>query len=134
VNIEDHDDDIEIEAVDDELSPSDRRMLRAMASADSAHTGVVVLRVIAAVVAVSAVVGYALSVMEYEREDSGFMDGLSLAVPDRQQLAIFFASVSTPLAYAGLIFAASYLLSVYASRLDMDIVLADDDEADSATD
>lgn len=130
MELEDINDDNDVDAGDNELSPSDRRMLRAMATADSAHKGVVVLRVIAAVVTMSAIVGYALSVLEYNRGE--FVGGMNLRVPNRQQFALFLASVSTPLAFAGLIFAASYLVSVYASRLDMDIVLADEDDPGTA--
>jgi len=113
-------------------SPADRMMMRAIATADSARTGVIALRVIAAVVATAAVIGYALNVMEYTVNDGedGFFGGVS--VPDRKQLAVFLAGVSTPLAFAGLLVAASYLLSVYSSRLEMDIVLADEETPESA--
>ena len=106
------------------MSLADRRVLRAMSTADSAHTGVVVLRVLAALVTVAAIAGYALGALDYGRRAS---DGLG-GGRSRQQLEFFLIGVSTPLALTSVIFAASYLVGVYAARLDMDIVLANENE------
>lgn len=130
---EEFDGEVHVELIDDELrddlednlSPFDRRMVRALATADSARKGVVMLRVVAAVVAASAIVGVGLRVME--PSEPWMPEGDGYRFPDLQQFASFLAAVATPLAFAGMVLAASYLLSVYAARLDMDMVLADED-------
>ena len=107
-----------------ELSPADRQMVQALATVLSARKGVTVLRVVAAIVALTAVVGQGLNILD---SADSFED---LTISDRQLWASFLAGISVPLAFAGLILAASYLLEVYASRLDMDIVIAEQDEPD----
>lgn len=112
----------EIEIIDggaEVLTMWDRRMVAAIATATSARKGVLVLRIVAAVVATAAVVGDWMIVMDDNWSD--FASG-------RSQWGQFLSSVSVPVAFAGMVLAASYLLSVYAARLDMDIVLADDEE------
>jgi hypothetical protein len=116
----------------DDLSPWDRRVLAAMGTAQAARTGVVVLRVIAGVVAVASIVGNYLWVTSFDsRGSSG--DGLlgleSISVADRQQVGQFLTGVAAPLAFAGVLVAASYLLAVYAARLDLDVVRSDEDES-----
>ncbi|MGD9795507.1 MAG: hypothetical protein AB7V43_18740 [Acidimicrobiia bacterium] len=98
-----------------------------MATADSARLGVVILRVISVVVAVATVAGNTLTVLELG-SDGGFLS--RPGVVGRQQWGYFLTGIAGPLAFAGLILAASFVLAVYAARLDMDIVLAGDDNAD----
>lgn len=114
---------ISVETDKEPLSISDQRMLRAISSAQSARTGVTILQVLAAVVAVAAVVGSGLQVWAFGDDTSRYGDSLS----GRQAWAIFLSSVATPLAFAGLVLASSFILAVYSSRLEMDIVLADEE-------
>ncbi len=122
---------IELDPIDESaLTLWDRRMVSAISTANAARKGVVVLRVIAAVVALAALVGNALTVLEFDNafsDASGWQQG---GFPDRYQWGQLLGSVAGPWAFAGLIVAASYLLSVYAARLDMDIILADNEETD----
>ena len=93
--------------------------------ADSARTGVIVLRVIAAVVVAATVIGNFL--ITFGRND----DGSSLfddSTTDRFTVGQFLGSVATPLAIAGIVFGMSFMLAVAAARLDLDIVLADEQE------
>ncbi|MDO8363773.1 MAG: hypothetical protein Q7V88_12810 [Actinomycetota bacterium] len=114
-----------------ELSPSDRQMIRAMATAQSAQSAVGALRGFAVVAAIVVVVGQALSALDYvspQNRDSLFAD----PEPDRNQWAVFLTGISIPLVLVGLLVVASYVLAVYAARLDMDIVIAEQNEQDEA--
>ena len=88
---------------------------------DSARFGVVTLRLIAVGVALASGVGQLLAAMDRT-------DGPGYSFTSRQQWMVFLTGIAVPLAFAGLLVAASYLLAVYAARLDMDIVLADDND------
>jgi hypothetical protein len=114
------------------LLPWERRVVRSIVTANSARIGVVVLRVLAVVVVVASVVGELLYVWSFD--DTG---GSSLSpvddpgTPARLKWAVFLQGIASPLAFAGLVLAASFLVSVYAARLDLDIVQSDDDEFDA---
>lgn len=83
------------------------------------------------VAAIVVVVGQALSALDYvspQNRDSLFAD----PEPDRNQWAVFLTGISIPLVLVGLLVVASYVLAVYAARLDMDIVIAEQNEQDEA--
>ena len=105
-------------------TPWDRRVVGAMNVADSAKTGVVVLRVTAALVVAASLIGNYLYIFGRDLNDGASLDGSSL----RFNVGQFLGSVATPLAFAGIVFGMSFLLAVYAARLDLDIVLADEQE------
>jgi len=112
------------------LTMWDRRMVAAIQTANAARKGVKLLRVFAAVVVAIAAAAFWLAVF-YEPEQSGngaFGIVSDTRTPDRIQWAQFLSAMVTPVFYAALVVAASYLLAVYAARLDMDIILADDEE------
>jgi len=92
--------------------------------ADSARTGVIVLRVIAAVVVAATVIGNFL--ITFGRNDDG--SSLFEDSTDRFTVGQFLGGVATPLAIAGIVFGMSFMLAVAAARLDLDIVLADEQE------
>lgn len=112
-----------------ELLPSDRRV-RAMVTAESARHWAVVLRVVAALVALSAVVGRALYVLAIDSNDSSSPLLENQGTPLRVKWAVFLEGIARPLALAGLLLASSVVVCVYAARLDLDIVQSDDDEFD----
>ena len=115
------------EDVDDiKFTPWDRRVIAAIDVAHSARLGVLILRVLAAVVAIAAIVGTGLYTFS-DPESSGQVPSTPI---DRQTIGYFLAGISNPLAFAGVVFALSYLVQIAASRLDIDIVLSDEDETD----
>ncbi|MGZ4678874.1 MAG: hypothetical protein ACXV5U_08965 [Ilumatobacteraceae bacterium] len=111
------------------ISPWDRRVVRSLEVSESAARGVVALRVIAAVVAAATVVGNFLYV--FADDNGGASFGFS-NLTQRFRLGQFFASVATPLAFAGLVFGLSYLVEINSARLDLDIVLDDAEEIERA--
>jgi hypothetical protein len=112
------------------FTPWDRRVIAAIDVADGARRGVLFLRVAAAVIACAAVVGSALFIFS----DTTSQGVTYAATFDRQAVGRFLAGVANPLAFAGIVFALSYLVQISAARLDVDIVLADEDEPESAPD
>lgn len=116
---------------DDELTftSSDRDIITAINTARYGRRAVGAVRVGAVVVGLVATIGNALTALEYRTpstQDSLFAD----PTPDRQQWAVFLNGLATPLALALLVYAASFLLALYCSRLEMDIVIAEQDERD----
>lgn len=114
----------------DEIGPEkvtawDKRVIRSLEIANTAHVGVRVLRWIAALSAAASVVGTWLYV--YGQDDVGTDEIFDL--PDRLLLGQFLSNVATPLAFSGLVLGLSFLLAVHAARLDLDIVLADNEES-----
>ena len=107
---------------DEDLTPSDQRMIRAMNTADAAKVGVIVTRTVSVIAALAILIGEYLFVFE---DENAFFE----TAPNTQLWAQYLRDVASPLTFAGLLFGASYLLALYAARLDMDIVLADDDDA-----
>lgn len=80
-------------------------------------------------------VAYALSVLELRSttQNTGSGDGGLVmdanVLSTRQLWAVFLSGIAVPLAFAGLLIAASYVLAVYVARLEMDIdSVADNDE------
>ena len=84
---------------------------------------------IAAVVAAATLVGNYLYI--FAGDNGGGTFGFS-NLRQRFQLGQFFASVATPLAFAGLVFGLSYLVEINSARLDLDIVLDDVEETQRA--
>ena len=82
------------------------------------------LRVIAAIVVAATVIGNFLISFGRNDDESLFDDSTT----DRFTVGQFLGSVATPLAIAGIVFGMSFLLAVAAARLDLDIVLADEQE------
>lgn len=116
----------EAEADDIKFSPWDRRVISAISVAESARFGVLVLRVSAAVVAGFAIIGAALALFSDIESQ-----GVSFDQPvDRQTVGRFLAEIANPLAFAGIVLALSYLIQIAAARLDIDVVLSDEDESD----
>ncbi|MEN9647182.1 MAG: hypothetical protein RL238_3851 [Actinomycetota bacterium] len=109
----------------------DRRMIAAINVAHAARQGVMVLRVAAVVIALAAVIGTALVLFSDVSDAGGAMFETTI---DRQTVGQFLASIASPLAFAGIVLALSYVLQVAAARLDIDIVLADEDEAPEGSD
>ncbi len=120
------------DAIDDvQFTQWDRRMIAAMNVAHAARRGVVVLRVAAVVVALATVIGTALAVFSDVTDAGNIVFETSI---DRVTVGRFLANIASPLAFAGIVLALSYLLQVAAARLDIDIVLADEDEAADGSD
>ncbi len=111
------------------ISPWDRRVVRSLEIAESARRGVLALRVIAAVAAAATLVGNFLYI--FVDDNGGGTFGFS-NLTQRFRLGQFFASVATPLAFAGLVFGLSYLVEINSARLDLDIVLDDVEETQRA--
>lgn len=111
------------------FTPWEQRLVAAIQVAQGARVGVVILRVVAALAAGFALLGVALLV--FVQDDSGaiFGDG---GLTGRQQWGQFLQSVAAPLAFAGIVFGLSYVVEIAAARLDVDIVMADDDERGAA--
>lgn len=102
----------------------ERRVTRALETANTARKGVVILRVVAAVVAVASIVGNYL--YWYTRPE---VDGdLGFDTSEPWIFGQLLVSTGSGLAFAGIVFGLSSLLSVYAARLDLDIVLANEQE------
>ena len=75
-------------------------------------------------------VGHYLIVTDEAQLNNGDTSFGHVSIPHGYQLGQFLVGFATPLAYGGLVFGASCLLAVYAARLDLDIVLSDQDEAE----
>lgn len=111
------------------LTSWDRRVIRAVATADTARKAALLLRWVAGVIAVTGVVGYALlTVRDYGFEDSALG---SIETPDRYQVGTFLVGAMWSLGLAGVIVGVSFLVEIYASRLDLDIVDADESQSSS---
>lgn len=104
-------------------------MIAAIEVANGARRGVLILRIAAVVIAVAAVVGTALEAFS-DIPSGGAMIRREL---DRFTVGQFLAGIANPLAFAGIVFALSYVVQIAAARLDIDIVLADEDETSSTT-
>ena len=101
----------------------DRRVVRAMSVADSARNWAASVRVIGLLVIVGSLLGNYLLI--YRNDFEEFDDaGLSGSL----KLGQFLQQATFPVALGGVVLALSILVNVYASRLDLDIVLADNDE------
>jgi hypothetical protein len=77
------------------------------------------------------VIGTALAVFSDVTDAGNIVFETSI---DRVTVGRFLANIASPLAFAGIVLALSYLLQVAAARLDIDIVLADEDEAADGSD
>lgn len=122
--------DDDVEDGDVVLTSWDRRVVAAMDVASGARTGVLALRVVALVVALFAVVGNAFSYFA-DQQSQGRTYSVTVT---RQLFGTFLASIANPLAFAGVVFALSYIVQISAARLDLEIVLNDADEAGSGAD
>ena len=109
-----------------DLTPWDRRVVRAIATSESALKGVIVLRVAAAIVVLASVAGNYLTL--FGRDYGVDSDSFKPISRDRLTLGLFLGNIAVPLAFAAAVFGMSFILSVYAARLDLDIVLADQQE------
>ena len=121
-------------ASDPELTAWDRRMITAIGVVGAARKGATVARVVAIVVALGAVVGAAIfsfwsesfvASNDFGEVAAGWKFEFTL-----QGFGQFLFMTAAPLAFAGIVFVLSYAIDVAAARLDVDIVLADEDEAD----
>jgi hypothetical protein len=102
-----------------------------MDASASAKVGVVVLRVISGVSVAATLIGNYLYIFGRNEPDGAAFDTIT---SDRFTFGQFLASVATPLAFAGIVLALSFVVSIYAARLDLDIVLADEQEVESRGD
>jgi hypothetical protein len=125
------DGEVEVTAARPAMLPWERRVVRSIITANSARVGVVVLRVLAVVIAAAAVVGELLYVTAIDDRGGSSLSPIDdPGAPAKLKWAIFLQGIASPLAFAGLVLAASFLVAVYAARLDLDIVQADDEEFD----
>ena len=108
------------------LTAWDRRVVRAIQVSESARAGVIVLRIAAAIVVLSSVVGTWLVL--YGADDTGD-EVIQSSLTGRIKIGQLLTTIASPLAFAAVVFGLSFVLSVYASRLDLDIVLADEQVA-----
>ena len=113
------------------FTPWDRRVISAMNVAEGARVGVLILRIGAAVTALFTIVGGALSYFSDFTSDEG---PYPARVIDRQTVGSYLANLASPLAFAGIVLALSYLIQISAARLDIDIVLSDAEESESNAD
>jgi hypothetical protein len=116
-------------ASDIEMTTADRSIIEAINTAQASRKGIATLRAASLAVALFAIVGNAFNALDYSlptNPDSLFVDPHL----QRQQWAIFLTGVATPLGLAALLFAASFLLAVHCSRLEMDVVIAEQNESD----
>jgi len=93
------------------LTAWDRRVVRAIQVSESARAGVIVLRIAAAI------------------GDEVIQSSLT----GRIRIGQLLTTIASPIAFAAVVFGLSFVLSVYASRLDLDIVLADEQVASPPT-
>lgn len=108
------------------LTSWDKRVVRAIETADHARTGVKLLRAISLLIVGASVIGNYMVI--FDRQDEiGDQSGIFKSLhTNRLSVGEFLTAIAGPCAFAALVFAASLMLSVYASRLDMDIVIADE--------
>jgi hypothetical protein len=98
-------------------------VLAAVVQGDAVRRGARWLRAIAAVVAVSAVVGNALKYFTVDQ--LGLADGSPNAV-DATTIGYFLVGLSFPLLLAGMLYGAALLLTHAAAGIDVDGVRAND--------
>lgn len=108
----------------------DKRMVAAVKTAASARKGVKLLRVASGLVVALMAVGnwLVLYTTTSPSSDGVFEVATRRTGTDRIKLGQWLGSMSSAVAYAGVLLALSFLLAVYAARLDMDIILADEEE------
>lgn len=94
-----------------------------MAVADSARAWSLLLRIVGFLVMAASLIGNYLLIY---RGDTTF-DG-SPDVTTRIKLGEFLTQSSLPVAFGGILLAMSFIVSVYAARLDIDIVRDDEEE------
>ncbi|HEY7627103.1 MAG TPA: hypothetical protein VH761_08540 [Ilumatobacteraceae bacterium] len=104
-------------------TPWDQRVVRAMSVADSARSWANVLRVIGLLVIAGSLVGNYLLI--YNDDFADFGDG---GLSGRVKLGQLLQQSVFPVAFGGVVLALSFFVMVHASRLDLDIVIADNDE------
>jgi hypothetical protein len=127
------DSEVDVIASGPAVLPWERRVVRSMVTASSARVGVIMLRVLAVVIAAASVVGELLYVWSFDNASSSSLSPVDdPGTPARLKWAVFLQGIASPLALAALVLAASFLVAVYAARLDLDIVQADDEEFDAA--
>ena len=117
---------------DVELTSWDRRVVAAIGVVGAARNGAMVARVVSIVAAAAALIGSAIAAFWYQESTYNPMTGLdSSEWKFRWTLhgfGLFLQYLAAPLAFAAIVFALSYTVEVAAARLDIDIVLADDDD------
>lgn len=109
--------------VDEALTPLDRSVVGSFQSAEFARQGARVLRYLAGVIALCALVGEYLVIADKEYR------GLSAG----RKVGFYLSSIASPLAVAGLVAAASLLITAYIAGLELGSVSGpthDDDTAD----
>jgi hypothetical protein len=100
-----------------------RPVLTAMAVVDGARRGVRLLQLISLTVAATAVIGNSLEF--FQDPTSVGANGFSVATPaDRANFGDFLSALSLPLGLAAMIFGFSFVLKNAVARLNLDMVLA----------
>jgi hypothetical protein len=108
----------------------DRRVVAAFEVVYAARRGVLILRIAAALIAVIAVVGSAL----FHFSDNSVYVSFNDAGITRQVVGQFMQDIAVPLASAAVVLALAYLVEIAAARLDVDIVVADEDQVLDSSD
>ena len=103
------------------MTPWDRRVVRALGASDAARRGALILRVLSGVIAAVGLIGSALYL------SSGFVGSYGT----RAKAGWFLQQIAVPLGIGGVVLGLSFLVEVYASRLDLDIVASDEDETEA---
>lgn len=113
--------DINTAAGTESLSALDRSVVRSLESIEFARQGARVMRYVAVAVVVCAAIGQYLILADDEFADLG----------TGRKVGSFLSGIATPFAIAGLIAAASFVVTAYVAGLEMHSVtndaLADDD-------
>jgi hypothetical protein len=113
-----------IEADPTAVTEWDKRVVGALGAVYAARRGVLVLRIIAAVAALAAIIGSAL----YTFSDANYGGFVQEVTIDRRLVGQFLVTAANPLAFAAVVLALSYLIEISAARLDVDVVVADEDQ------
>jgi hypothetical protein len=106
---------------DDVLTPLDRSVVGSFQSAEFARQGARVLRYVAGLIALCAIVGEYLVISDKEYRD----------LSGGRKVGFFLSSIASPLAIAGLVAAASLLVTAYIAGLELGSVAGtstDDDD------
>ena len=105
-------------------------VLTAMTVVDGARRGVRLLQLVSLTIAAFAIVGNSLQY--FQDPTSVGANGISVATSaDRANFGDFLSALSIPLGFAAMIFGFSFVLKNAVARLNLDVVLASQQAADS---
>lgn len=113
-----------------ELTAWERRLIGAIGVVAAARKGALAARVASIIIAAGALVGVAILSFWTEKYPEYSYGGPTVSWEfewTMHNLGQFFQGVAAPLAFAAIVFAVSCMIEVAAARLDIEIVLADDE-------